>query len=105
MRENSPAGIMAEVKSVNTRWVTRPGGRRRVHAPLADPPAYRRRRRARREARVEVGASLLDRRSLRHSHRLRGTRRRGAQRHLLEIGSLGNVRTTTLRAYDEEEMS
>jgi uncharacterized protein with GYD domain len=23
----------------------------------------------------------------------------------LEIGSLGNVRTTTLRAYDEEEMS
>src|SRR5215217_1349731 len=120
MRENSPAGIMAEVKSVNTRWVTRPGGRRRVHAPLrspgeldrsrckkrqADPPAYRQRRRARREARVEVGASLLDRRSLRHSHRLRGTRRRGAQRHLLEIGSLGNVRTTTLRAYDEEEMS
>jgi uncharacterized protein with GYD domain len=25
--------------------------------------------------------------------------------HLLEIGALGNVRTTTLRAYDEEEMS
>jgi uncharacterized protein with GYD domain len=25
--------------------------------------------------------------------------------HLLEIGSLGNVRTTTLRAYDEEELS
>jgi uncharacterized protein with GYD domain len=25
--------------------------------------------------------------------------------HLLEIASLGNVRTTTLRAYDEEEMS
>ena len=25
--------------------------------------------------------------------------------HLLEIGSLGNLRTTTLRAYDEEEMS
>jgi len=25
--------------------------------------------------------------------------------HLLEIGSLGNVRTTTLRAYDEEEMA
>ena len=25
--------------------------------------------------------------------------------HLLEMGSLGNVRTTTLRAYDEEEMS
>jgi uncharacterized protein with GYD domain len=25
--------------------------------------------------------------------------------HLLEIGTLGNVRTTTLRAYDEEEMS
>ena len=25
--------------------------------------------------------------------------------HLLEIGSLGNVRSTTLRAYDEEEMS
>jgi uncharacterized protein with GYD domain len=25
--------------------------------------------------------------------------------HLLEIGSMGNVRTTTLRAYDEEEMS
>jgi uncharacterized protein with GYD domain len=25
--------------------------------------------------------------------------------HLLEIGSSGNVRTTTLRAYDEEEMS
>jgi uncharacterized protein with GYD domain len=25
--------------------------------------------------------------------------------HLLEIGSLGNVRTTTLRAYSEEEMS
>jgi uncharacterized protein with GYD domain len=25
--------------------------------------------------------------------------------HLLEIGSLGNVRTTTLRAYNEEEMS
>ena len=24
---------------------------------------------------------------------------------LLEIGSLGNVRTTTLRAYDEQEMS
>ncbi len=24
--------------------------------------------------------------------------------HLLEIGTLGNVRTTTLRAYDEEEM-
>ena len=24
--------------------------------------------------------------------------------HLLEIASLGNVRTTTLRAYDEEEM-
>jgi uncharacterized protein with GYD domain len=24
--------------------------------------------------------------------------------HLLEIGSLGNVRTTTLRAYDEQEM-
>jgi uncharacterized protein with GYD domain len=23
----------------------------------------------------------------------------------LEIGSLGNVRTTTLRAYDEEEMA
>ena len=25
--------------------------------------------------------------------------------HLLEIGSLGNVRTTTLRAYSEEEVS
>jgi uncharacterized protein with GYD domain len=25
--------------------------------------------------------------------------------HLLEIGSLGNVRTTTLRAYDEQQMS
>jgi uncharacterized protein with GYD domain len=25
--------------------------------------------------------------------------------HLLEIASLGNVRTTTLRAYDEEEIS
>ena len=25
--------------------------------------------------------------------------------HLLEISSLGNVRTTTLRAYDEQEMS
>jgi uncharacterized protein with GYD domain len=25
--------------------------------------------------------------------------------YLLEIGSLGNVRTTTLRAYDEEEMA
>ena len=25
--------------------------------------------------------------------------------HLLEIGSLGTVRTTTLRAYDEQEMS
>jgi uncharacterized protein with GYD domain len=25
--------------------------------------------------------------------------------HLLEISSLGNIRTTTLRAYDEEEMS
>ena len=25
--------------------------------------------------------------------------------HLLQIGSLGNVRSTTLRAYDEEEMS
>jgi uncharacterized protein with GYD domain len=25
--------------------------------------------------------------------------------HLLEIGSLGNVRTTTLRSYDEEQMS
>ena len=25
--------------------------------------------------------------------------------HLLEIGSLGNVRTTTLRAYNEEELS
>ncbi len=25
--------------------------------------------------------------------------------HLLEIGSLGNVRTTTLRAYSEEQMS
>jgi uncharacterized protein with GYD domain len=25
--------------------------------------------------------------------------------HLLEIGASGNVRTTTLRAYDEEEMS
>jgi uncharacterized protein with GYD domain len=25
--------------------------------------------------------------------------------HLLEIGSLGNMRTTTLRAYCEEEMS
>ena len=25
--------------------------------------------------------------------------------HLLEIGSMGNVRTTTLRAYDEQEMS
>ena len=25
--------------------------------------------------------------------------------HLLEIGSTGNVRTTTLRAYDEEEIS
>ena len=25
--------------------------------------------------------------------------------HLLEISTLGNVRTTTLRAYDEEEMS
>ncbi len=25
--------------------------------------------------------------------------------HLLEIGALGNVRTTTLRAYSEEEMS
>jgi uncharacterized protein with GYD domain len=24
--------------------------------------------------------------------------------HLLEIGASGNVRTTTLRAYDEEEM-
>jgi uncharacterized protein with GYD domain len=25
--------------------------------------------------------------------------------HLLQIGSLGNVRSTTLRAYDEQEMS
>src|SRR5918992_320490 len=52
MRGIPPAGIMVDVGGVKTR----------------------------REARVEVGASLLDRRSLRHGHRLRGTRRRGAQR-------------------------
>src|ERR671914_2445105 len=30
---------------------------------------------------------------------------RAISAHLLEIGSLGNVRTTTLRAYNEEELS
>jgi hypothetical protein len=120
MREKTPAGIMADVKSVKTRRGARAGGRRRVHAPLrgpgeldrsrckkrqADPPAYRQRRRARREARVEVGASLLDRRSLRHVTVFEAPDDEALSAHLLEIGSLGNVRTTTLRAYDEEEMS
>src|SRR5215203_1504705 len=54
----------------------------------ADHRADRPRRRDRRETRAEVGAGLLDRGTLRHGRRLRGT-----------------IRTTTLRTYDEQEMS
>src|SRR5829696_372236 len=46
----------------------------------ADHRAHRPRWRYRREARVEVGAGLLDGRSLRHAHRLRGTGRRSPER-------------------------
>src|SRR5215213_545413 len=73
------------------------GGRKEdgAYAPLRDPSeldrprhkerqahhrAHGPRRRARREARVGVGAGLLDRRSLRHAHRLRGTRRGSPER-------------------------
>src|SRR5215211_2734338 len=48
---------------------------RRAHHRAHGP-----RRRARREARVGVGAGLLDRRSLRYAHRLRGARRGGPER-------------------------
>src|SRR5215210_5345469 len=95
MRGASPAGIMVEVGGVKTRRVLTAEERRRAYAPLrgpgeldrprcqkrqGDPPAYRQRRYARRQARVEVGASLLDRRSLRYGHHLRGTRRRSPER-------------------------
>src|SRR5215204_3849128 len=94
MRVIPTAGIMVEVGGVKTRLVLQVK-ERRVYAPLCgpgeldrarsqerqgDPRAYRQRRRARREARVEVGASLLDRRSLRHGHHLRGTGRRSTER-------------------------
>src|SRR5215212_3340120 len=46
----------------------------------ADHRAYRPRRGDRREAWVEVGAGLLDGRSLRYGHRLRGARRRSHER-------------------------
>src|SRR5215208_3044755 len=119
MRGIPPAGIMVQVGCVKTRLVLQVKVRR-PYAPLrgpgeldrarykerqADPRAYRQWRRDSREAWVEVGASVLDRRSLRHGHHFRGAGRRSLSAHLLEIGSLGNVRTTTLRAYSEEEMS
>src|SRR5215212_7501267 len=46
----------------------------------ADHRADRPRRRARRETRAEVGAGLLDRGTLRHGRRLRGTQRRSHER-------------------------
>src|SRR5215208_2416906 len=46
----------------------------------ADHRAHRQRRRHCREAWVEVGAGLLDGRSLRHGLRLRGTQRRSPER-------------------------
>src|SRR5215212_10013591 len=95
MRGASAAGIMVEVGGLKTRRVLTAEERRRANAPLrgpgeldrarcqkrqGDPPAYRQRRYARRQARVEVGASLLDRRSLRYGHHLRGTRRQSPER-------------------------
>src|SRR5215204_7286718 len=94
MRVIPTAGIMVEVGGVKTRLVLLVK-ERRVYAPLCgpgeldraryqkrqgDPPAYRQRRRDRREARVEVGAGLLDRRTLRHGHHLRGAGRRSPER-------------------------
>src|SRR5215207_3648509 len=73
-----------EVGDVKTRLVLQMKERRTI-APLCgpgeldraryqkrqgDPPAYRQRRRDSREAWVDVGASVLDRRSLRHGHHL-----------------------------------
>jgi hypothetical protein len=54
--------------------------RARCQKRQGDTPAYRQRQRSRREARVEVGAGLLDRRSLRHGLHLRGTGRRSLER-------------------------
>src|SRR5215203_7040883 len=94
MRGIPPAGIMVQVGCVKTRLVLQVKVRR-PYAPLrgpgeldrarykerqADPRAYRQWRRDSREAWVEVGASLLDRRSLRYGHHLRGTRRQSPER-------------------------
>src|SRR5215217_4087517 len=94
MRGIPPAGIVVQVGCVKTRLVLQVKVRR-PYAPLrgpgeldrarykerqADPRAYRQWRRDSREAWVEVGASLLDRRSLRYGHHLRGTRRQSPER-------------------------
>src|SRR5215212_1290594 len=90
MRGIPPSGIMVQVGGVKIRLVLQMK-ERRTSAPLCgpgeldraryqkrqgDPPAYRQRRRDSREAWVDVGASVLDRRSLRHGHHLRGAGRR-----------------------------
>ena len=83
-------------KATGTRRVRWVGGRRTTHMPRyvilvnwtdqgiknvkQTARAHRPRRRDRREARVEAGAGLLDGRSLRHGHRLRGTGRRSPER-------------------------
>jgi hypothetical protein len=58
------------------------------------------------QTRAEVGAGLLDRGTLRHGRRLRGTGRGSHERPPSGVSSsMGTIRTTTLRAYDEQEMS
>jgi hypothetical protein len=90
----SPGGIMVALERVGPPGFLGGLGRRRVDAQIrgpshwtdqgikrqADHRANRQRRRDRRKAWVEVGAGLLDRRSLRYGLHLRSPRRRSHKR-------------------------
>src|SRR5215212_3645017 len=71
----------------------------------ADHRADRPRRRDRRETRAEVGAGLWTVGPYDMVAVFEAPDDEAMSAHLLEIGALGNVRTTTLRAYDKDEMS
>jgi uncharacterized protein with GYD domain len=119
MREITPAGIMAEVKSVKTRRVAREEGGRYMprYVVLVNWTDQGVRNVKQTLQRTDSGGELAEKHGLKLEQAywtvgpydmvtaFEAPDDEALSAHLLEIGSLGNVRTTTLRAYDEEEMS
>jgi uncharacterized protein with GYD domain len=122
MHHNSPGGIMPMVdKAWRTRQVRWAGQRRRTHMPryvvLVNWTDQGIRNVKQTIERTDSGGEIAEKHGLKLEQAywtvgaydmvavFEAPNDEAISAHLLEIGSLGNVRTTTLRAYDEEEMS